>query len=334
MVQKMDFHYRDGLRSIVMKSFYIINAPRFIFPIIAILWMAQVHPANGEEKPLVGTRLNMPPRAVGLGGAMRASPTAGTSSMYFNPALMSVTPIFHLEGMYQYTGNERMNTGGGAVVDSVTSVVAAGMAFNYSAIDHDKTTHTAWDGRLSISGGIGKTLFLGATGRYLYLEQNPSAKSWGPSGPPALPASGSQQVDGLTFDAGAALRLADIVTIGVAGYNLSNTGSVFAPIELGSGVSLSLLEMLLLEADVLVDFTSHDKTGLELDVGAEIFVAKVVSIRAGYVYDIYYNMHSVAAGLGYIHPKFAVDFGFTREIRDDGRTIIALGFKLFLNNMI
>ena len=254
--------------------------------------------------------------------------------MYLNPALMSTAPIFHLEGMYQYTGYERMNMGGAAVVDSVTSAVAAGMSFNYSGIDHAKIEHTAYDGRLSLSGGIADTFYVGATGKYLFIEQNPSAKQWGPAGPPALPSSGSQQIDGVTFDAGAAVKLGHILNLGVVGYNLTNTGSAFAPIQLGSGLSLSLMEMLLIEGDVLVDFTSHDETGVELDFGAEVFIANMVSIRAGYIYDVYYNIHSVAAGLGYIHQKFAIDFGFSREIREDGRTLIALGLKFFINNMI
>ncbi len=296
--------------------------------------MAQALTAFSDELPLTGALRPMNPRAIALAGAMRASPSAGTSSLYLNPALMSTAPIFHLEGMYQYTAKEHMNMGGAAVVDSVTSVVAAGMAFNYSGIERARFKHSAYDGRLALSGGIGKVFFVGATGRYIFVDQNRSVNQWGPAGPPALPSSGSQQVDGVTFDAGAAVKAGNVLTLGVAGYNLTNTGSAFAPIQLGSGLSVSLLEMLLLEGDVLVDFTSHDETGVELNFGAEVFVAGTVSVRGGYKYDIYYGIHSAAGGLGYVHSKFAVDFGFMREAREDGRTIVSLGFKLFINNMM
>jgi hypothetical protein len=173
--------------------------------------------------------------------------------------------------------------------------------------------------------------YIGATGRYLHLDQAWNTKKWGPGGAAALPSSGSQQVDGFTFDAGAALRLGKIVSIGVVGYNLTNTGSVYAPIELGTGIALSLLDILILEGDVVLDFTSHESVNTELEVGTELFVAGAVGIRAGYDYDVFFNTHSVAAGLGYVHQKFGIDAGFTHEIKEDGRMRLGFAFKYFVN---
>lgn len=282
------------------------------------------------EDMLPGTFPTMDPRAVGLAGALRASPS-GTTGIYLNPAVIPMVPIYHIEAMYQYVGDEQQHSGGLAIVDSVTSFIGAGLSFNYSRIDHERTSHEAYDGRLAVAGGIADVFYIGATGRYLHLDQNIPSSDWGPAGRPALPSSGSQQVDGFTFDAGAAVRLGNLVTIGVAGYNLTNTESIFAPIQLGTGISVYLLEMLLLEADAVVDFTSHEDVNTEIRFGTELFLARTVALRVGYIYDVYYDVHSISAGLGYVHPKFGVDFGFMHDVLEEGRMVIAFSFKYFVN---
>lgn len=281
------------------------------------------------EEPLTGTLRTMDPRPVGLGGVLRAS-SSGTSGIYLNPATIAMTPLYHIEAMYQYTGEEQMHSGGVAVVDSITSIIAAGLSFNYSRIDRLKMDHEAYDVRLALAGGIGDLFRLGLTGRYLHLEQNLGGKNQGPAGVAALPYSGSQQVDGFTFDAGAAFRLGDLVTLGLVGYNLTDTGSVFAPLQIGGGLSLHLMSMLLIEGNLVVDFTSHDNVNEETHLGVELFIANQVAIRAGHIYDVYFNRHSISAGLGYVDSVFAIDFGFMQEIVADGRMILAFGFKYFI----
>ena len=329
--RKMDFAGDYRLRSEVMERYRLRSClERFPFLLaLAALLLAAPLDALGE-KPLTGTLPTLNPRAIALGQTLRAS-ASGTSGLYLNPAVIAMTPLYHLELMYQYTGKDNMHMGGVSLVDSVTTVVAAGVAFNYSDITEKRTKHQAFDGRLAIAGGIGNVFYLGATGRYLYLEQNQSESKWGPAGKPALPSSGSRQVNGFTFDAGAALRLGSIVTLGLVGYNLIPSHSIFAPMDLGTGLSLYLLSMLLLEANVVIDFTSHDRVNTEIHFGTELFLAKAVAIRLGYIYDIYYDLHSLSAGLAYIHPKFSIDLGFMHEVIEDGRWQLGFSFKYFVN---
>jgi hypothetical protein len=286
--------------------------------------------AASAEDPLTGTLRTMDPRPMGLGGAMRASPS-GTSGIYLNPATIAMLQLYHIELMYQYTGQEDMHMGGLAVVDSVTAMIAAGLAFNYSGIRQQRTEHDEFDGRIALAGGIGRVFFLGITGRYIRVEQNQSSSKWGPAGTPALPSSGSQQVDGFTFDVGTAFRLGEVLSLGVVGYNLTNTASVFAPLELGGGFGLHLIDMLQIEVNGVVNFTSHGDPGWEIQFGSELFLARRVAIRAGYTYDIYFQLHSLSAGLGYVDTQFALDFGFMKEIVEDGRMILAFGFKYFIS---
>jgi len=287
-------------------------------------------PAALAEKPLPGTLPTMDPRPLGLGGALRASPS-GTSGVYLNPASIAMVPLYHLELMYQYTGGDALHMGGVSVVDSITSMIAAGLSFNYSRIAQPKTDHEVYDGRLALASGIGEMVFIGLTGRYLHVTQNTGAGHQGPGGVSALPSSGNQQVDGFTFDAGAAFRLGDTVSVGVSGNNLTNTGSVFAPIQLGGGVSLALVEILTVEADVVLDFSTHEDVNEEIHGGVDLFLANHLALRAGYIYDFYFGLNTVCAGVGYIDSAFSLEAGFLREIVDEGRMAFAFGFKYFVN---
>ncbi|NTU51724.1 MAG: hypothetical protein HGA94_04710, partial [Candidatus Aminicenantes bacterium] len=122
---------------------------------------------------------------------------------------------------------------GGAIVDSITSsTIGAGLSLNYLRANERRRDFESWDARLAVAGTIKDIFFIGATGRYLRVEDDLESGDRGPNGRPALPSSGSQQMDGLTFDAGAGLRLANIISIGVAGYNLTNPGSAYAPLNI------------------------------------------------------------------------------------------------------
>jgi hypothetical protein len=289
-------------------------------------------PALAEE-PLFGTSTLLDPRALGLAGALCATPSS-VSGLYLNPATISMAPVYHINAMYQFAREQSANLHmvGGAIVDSVTSsTIGAGLALNYLRANERRTDFESWDARLAVAGNIKDIFFIGLTGRYLRIEDDLEAGDRGPNGPPALPSSGSQQMDGLTFDAGVGLRFAQIVSVGVAGYNLSNTGSAYAPLALGSGVGLTLFDMLLIEADVVVDFTSHDEIGTEIRGAAELFLAGRVPLRVGYIYDIYYNLNTIAAGIGYVDPAFGIDVGFQKDITDGGRFALALGLRIFIS---
>lgn len=294
-----------------------------------IIVLAVATCAVGEE-PLYGTSRTMDPRTLGLAGASLATPSS-VSGLYLNPATIAMAHIYHLNLMYQYTGQENMHMGGIAIVDSVTSsTIAAGLAVNYLAANHDHTHHQSWDGRLAVGGNIGDVFFIGLTGRYIRVEHDLKSADLGPNGRPAMPSSGSQQVDGFTFDAGAALNAGNVLRIGVTGYNLSNTDSIYAPLQLGSGVAVSLVEMLNIEADVVFDFTSHEKVNEEIRAGLELLVAGRVPLRLGYLHDVYYHINSIAAGVGYLDKAFAIDLGYSQELRQGGRFQLALGVRIFI----
>ncbi len=297
------------------------------FTVLAILFAT---PNVHAYKPLAGTLPTLNPRALALGQTLRASPS-GTSGVYQNPAVLAMSPVYHMEGLYQYTGEEDMHMFGTVLADSVTTVVAAGLSFNYSSINDKHTRLKAYDGRLAIAGSIGNILYLGGTVRYLWLDYKWNEERWGPGGMPALPASGSRNVNSLTLDAGAAVRLGNIITLGAVGYNLIPTESTFAPLQLGTGASVYVMNMLLIEVNTLLDFSSHDSVASDIEVGTELFLGGAVALRGGYIYDFFYRMSTISAGLAYVHAKFSIDAAYMHELVDDGRWAIAFSVKYFIN---
>ena len=297
---------------------------------LAVAAVAFASASAFAEEPLPGANKLVDPRALGLAEALRAAP-GSVSGVYLNPATISMARVYHAGLMYQYTSRDELHMGGAGIVDSVTSrYIAAGLAVNYTGGEQRRSDHSGWDVRLSLAGNVADTFFIGVTGRYVRVEHDLSSAARGPNGVPALPRSGSQQLDGFTFDAGAGLRFADVIRIGVVGYNLTDTGSVYAPIQLAPAISATLFDMLLIETDVVLDFTSHDDLNEEVRAGAELFIANVVPIRVGYVYDVFYAQHSIAAGVGYVDPRFGVDVGFQHELRTNGRMFLAFGLRIFL----
>ena len=314
----------------------VIFKPKALRRLLSIFFVCAIIAANGQiahaEEPLFGTKTTLDPRALGLAGALRALPSS-TSGIYLNPATLAMANLYHMNMMYQFTSKENLHTGGLAIADSVTSsTFAAGLSLNYLGANQDTTHHESWDGRLALAGNFGDVFFAGMTCRYIRVANDVEPDDLGPGNMhPALPSSGSLQLNGFTFDAGAALKLGDMLSIGITGYNLSNTNSVYAPLKLGGGIGTTLFEMLLIEADLVVDFSSHNELSQEIDLGAEIFLAGLVPVRIGYIFDTYYQMNSIAAGIGYTDTAFALDVGFQYEIRNNGRFFLAFGLRIFLS---
>ena len=282
------------------------------------------------KERLKGSRDTMDPRILAMGGALRAAPS-GPGSVYMNPANLAMVPLYHVELMYQYTGNDDMHMTGIAIADSVTSVLAAGASFNYSWIGEEFTNHKSYDGRVSLSAAFGNVFYLGLTGRYLYLANNTGRKHRGPGGVAALPGTLDTQVDGMTLDAGASLRLGGMLTLAAVGYNLTYTESVYAPLKLGGAAAFQLGPKVVLETDLVTDFTSYEKNVYELRAGGEFFVGGYVPLRAGYVYDSFLRVHSMSAGIGYVDDRFAIDFAYVQELKKEGELMIAVGFKYFVS---
>jgi len=265
-------------------------------------------------------------RALSVGGALRARGSSN-SSIHLNPANLAISRMYHVESLYVSVPTNNGHLAGGSVVDSMTSQLAAGLGFNYQAWDPDGEHRNEYDVRLSLAYHLAQILALGVTVKYAYADREGIGQL-----PSIMEATGSPLLNTVTVDVGATLTLGSIVNLAVVGYNLTNTGSAFAPLSLGTGASLSLGRSFAVEGDILFDFTTREDMTMQYMAGAEYFVGDSIPLRVGYRYDDNLGVHSVGAGVGYVTPSFGTELGILQDVSGEHLdTSIALSIRYFAN---
>jgi hypothetical protein len=266
-------------------------------------------------------------RALSMGGALNALGVS-TAALFLNPANMALAKVYHLESITAYSPQAKRQTYGLAVVDSVlnTSHVAGGVGGTWNEFD-PSGLHRNW---FDVHGGfalpLGEHLALGATVRWMKVDQD---KGTGPFG--ASPASDGAHglLNTVTFDAGATVSVFDGLRIAVAGHNLTNPGTALAPISgaVGIGYTSSVFS---LEADGSLDFTTYKNARGQLMGGAELFLANAYALRAGWRYDGGTNLNSASAGLGYIAPSWSVELAVRHDlVAEHAETLLVLSVRYF-----
>ena len=137
---------------------------------------------------------------------------------------------------------------------------------------------------------------------------------------------------GFTFDAGAAVQVSDNIRIAISGHNLTAPGTALAPLFLAGGIGWSN-QIVTVEANSLVDFTTFGSARGRAMVGAEYLAADRIPLRAGYRYDDGMKTHAISLGIGYVDRKFSVEFGGRRDVvADRPATLLSLGVRFFLDS--
>jgi hypothetical protein len=251
-------------------------------------------------------------RAVGMGGALNALGVS-TTALYLNPANMSLARVYHLEALGAYSPESQRETIGLAIVDSVinTSRVSGGVGATWNEFDASGI-HRVWtDIRGGLAFPLGDHFAIGATGRWLRVDQGISEGPFGPS----LASDGTSSspvFNALTFDVGATALLEDF-HFSVVGHNLTNPGTALAPTTGAAGIGY-LSPVFALELDGLLDFTTYGSTQGRVMAGGELFVADHYALRGGWRYDGGTNINALSLGVGYIDPRWGIEVGLRHDL--------------------
>jgi hypothetical protein len=267
-------------------------------------------------------------RAVGMGGALNALGVS-TTSLYLNPANMSLARVYHLEALVAVSPESSRQTYGLAIVDSIlnSSHVAGGLGGTWSTLDPNGIHRTWTDARGAVSLPIGDHLSVGTAVRWLRVEQNVGSGPFGAS-PASGGTSGAPIFSGLTFDAGATGSL-DGFRLAVVGRNLTNPGTALAPTTAVAGFGY-FNETFALEADGLLDFTTWGSTRGRVMGGGELFLADRYAVRLGWRYDAGTKLNSPSIGLGYIDPRWSIEVGIRHDlVSDHASTLGVISLRYF-----
>jgi hypothetical protein len=259
-------------------------------------------------------------RSAGMGGATRALGNAITG-VYYNPANIALTRVYHLEALAEIWPEARRQTYGVGAVDSVSGQVAGGIAGRYGVVDPDGVRRKWTDVRVALALPVSDRLFVGVRGKYLKLQDSGTPRT-GFGLPPSLAASGlsdQASIENITFDGGITVKPSEQWFIGLMGTNLNNPGTGLQPLTLGGGVGFGTTD-LSIEGDLIADFTTYtdvtgkSRTTIRGALGLEYLAGDHYPLRLGYRYDQGAKTHALSFGLGYIDPQFAIDLALRRTI--------------------
>ena len=330
---------------------------RCLARLAALIGLAWAGPAAAVDDVL-------PPRAMGMGGAVRASAT-GALGPLFNPAGMTTVRQYDLEAMYGFRVQDLGSTIHLAIVDSVTSRVSAGVYYTFIhgnpklVLDvPGRPTEALREGHetgLSLAMNLGQWFAFGMTAKYTRMQTevaNPNAPKMNaePSTEPKsfiLDTSTSTAIaNGFTMDAGALFNIGQSFRIGVTGHNLIPLRSTEAPIGVGIGLSYQYGSVFLISADAKIDFDKYrergkrgeqgewipgpNKIGGRVGVGLEYLIAGAVPIRAGFAYDTAMPGSFLSLGAGYVSARFGVDLGYRQKVGGGLESSLILGLRVFL----
>lgn len=272
-------------------------------------------------------------RTGALGGAQRATGQS-TAALFLNPANMVLTRAYHIAAMAQVTPEYNRQVYGGAIVDSVTSRLAGGIAVHGGFLDPNGIDRSWLDVRLGLAYPVADSLYVGFSGRYLKATQDQLGVLGDSRASGGLrdPEGGRFAIVNVpTFDAGLTIRAGDSVFIGVAGQNLSYPDNGILPTTFGGGVGFSS-GGLTLEADGIADFNSYESTSARIMAGGEYLAGEHVPLRLGYRLDQGAGSHALSGGLGYIANEFSAEVSVRRTVAGPSATMIFIGLAYFLES--
>ncbi len=251
------------------------------------------------------------PRSVAMGGA-RTALGSSTNALWGNPANLPLSRVYHFEALGAWGPEARRQSYGGAVVDSSTNRLAGGFGGVWNITDPNGMRRQWTDLRLTLAYPLIDKLSVGVTGRYLRVNQSVSS---GPLGDSLV--SGGTRGEAIfntaTIDLGVTLAPIEGLRIGAVGKNLTNPGTGVAPTLFMGGIGYQT-GIVSVEAEGVADFTTYGRTAGRVMLGAEVFVAEHVPLRAGYRFDEALKVHSVSGGAGYVDRRWSIELGIRRDV--------------------
>lgn len=283
------------------------------FALVSMLVSAEAHADPSTTSPEQGYDLGevQHPRSVAMGGARTALGTS-TNALWGNPANLPMSRVYHFEALANWGPEARRQSYGGAIVDSSTNRLAGGFGGVWGSMDPDGIRRQWTDLRLVLAYPLLDKLSVGVTGRYLRANQSVSS---GPLGESFVSGGtrGEAVWNNLTLDLGVTLAPIDGLRIAAVGKNLSNPGHRIAPTLFLGGVGYQT-GIVSIEAEGLADFTTHGRAAGRFMLGAEVFLADHVPLRAGYRFDEATKVHTVSGGAGYVDKRWSIELGIRRDV--------------------
>lgn len=256
------------------------------------------------------------PGALGMGGAVRILGNDNTA-VRLNAASMIGKPSYYVGMSYSFFGREKSHIYSTGAYDSKTSEFGLGTSYSIhgytpvldpgsdlnwykvgEVVNDRRTTH-----RWEVAAAYGlfeRRINFGASVRILRHVNRLSDNSMR-----------------VSVDTGIVFWPVQILGIGVSAQNMIPTKDERFPTRLSPGLALSLPNLLDIGVDAVIDFTSQEKTKIDVHGGIALRFLQFFLVRAGYYGDRGFLDNYVTWGLGFdiqADRRFGVDFGMRIEV--------------------
>lgn len=277
------------------------------------------------------------PRGMALGTGVRAA-AASSQAQADNAANLVLGSVYHMESFVGYDPTFKRLGWGAAVVDSMTSRLAAGVSARGLFGNNDAGENSGWEGRLGLGLPIGDMLSVGLAGRYSNMTISDTravperAAIAATENSEAVPADRRFKLKAFTLDAALTLRPVPGLSIAALAYNLIDTDSPLAPMMVGGSVAFSS-SGLTVGGDVLIDLNRHGMFAGPQPVfggGLEYMLAGLAPLRGGYAYDQGRGQHFITGGLGFVEPRFAMQLSLRQGVGSERETSLFAGVSYFV----
>lgn len=225
----------------------------------------------------------------------------GPESVTENPATMSAYKRYQLALTGDWDWVNKFAFGSASIVDSQTSAVAAGVAYQLVSFGRGADRKTANIQTVASSISIGDVLFLGVSGKNLIL-------------------SGAETGNAITMDAGLLLKFGPVQLGGVA-HNIIDInhpemsryytfGAAFA----GGSFNAAF--------DLRADFENLGRTVLGYNGGIEWIIGNAVPLRGGYSFDGLDGTHYLSGGIGFTSEGTGVDLAYRQALNGPAKQVV------------
>lgn len=264
---------------------------------LAALWALAAARAEAAVAPSPRVSDFAGPRSMGMGDAHRAV-SSGNDGIYLNPAGMGQTKRYALEFVYFLNPAAPSNILNFSIVDSDTAPVATGAAYTHWSVGRRGERKSGSIFNLAFGYPLMEGVFVGWGLKYLNLDQ------------PGDPASGA------ATDLSLLVRLADLVSVGVVGYNLFKVGDANneAPIAMAMAAAVGDDRSFRLALDWQLDFSTRATTASVLRAGGEVFLGQAFPLRAGYVRDAVRGRNYLSFGGGLMAEGLGLELAYRRQV--------------------
>lgn len=249
-------------------------------------------------------------RSIAMGDAFRAVGTSN-DAIVDNPAALGLAPRYELDGMFGFAFGAPATFWNASVVDSNSSPLAMGVSYTHLASGTGDARFSGSDTRLALAVPLADFVFLGVSGNWLDFGM-------------------AQQINAITGDAALIVKPIDILTISGIGYNLIGVENNFlAPRKVALAAAVGTDATFHVAGDAVANLSTTSPI-FDWHLGGEYFLAGLVALRAGWMYDGLINGHFLSAGAGIVVQGFAFDVAYRQQLIQWNDNMIIAGIKFFL----